>query len=139
MAKTVAETAATSIGGPTANQAPPERGRDNRAQAPIRWPKPNAAGIAFFLVWLVGVVLALGVPGLIVGPQEETAPTRDILLAGGFTVVGCLIMIVSAYIFYRRTGELAAVMFGAVPAFSCLAGGVILAATKLTATGTGVG
>jgi hypothetical protein len=135
----MAKTSTTSIGGPPANQAPPERGRDNKAQAPIRWPKPNRVAVSFFLVWLVGVILALPLPGFIVNPGEETAPTEDILLAGGLTVVGCLIMMVSAYVFYRRTGEIAAVMFGAVPAFSCLAGGVIIAATKLTATGTGVG
>ncbi len=134
MAKT-----STTIGGGTANQSAPVRHSDNRAQAPIKWPKPDGVGVGLFLLWVVGVVVALGVPGLIVGPSEQTAPTGDILLAGGLTVVGCLIMIASAYIYYRRSGEIAVVMLGAVPAFSCLAGGVILAATKLTATGTGVG
>jgi hypothetical protein len=84
------------------------------------------------------VVIALAIPGLIVNPNEETAPRNDVLLAGGLTVVGCLIMIVASYVAYRRSGEIALVMLGGVPAFSCLAGGIILAATKLTATGTGM-
>jgi hypothetical protein len=133
MAKTTA-----SIG--PANQAAPVRdAHENRAQAPIRWPRPDGVGTVLFLAWLVGVIVALAVPGLIVNPGAETAPTRDILLAGGLTVVGCLIMIVSSYVAYRRSGEIALVMLGGVPAFSCLAGGIILAATKLTATGTGIG
>jgi hypothetical protein len=131
MAKTTA-----SVG--PANQAAPVREHDNRAQAPIRWPRPDGVGIALFLVWLVGVVVALAIPGLIVNPNEETAPRNDVLLAGGLTVVGCLVMIVASYVAYRRSGEIALVMLGGVPAFSCLAGGIILAATKLTATGTGM-
>jgi hypothetical protein len=48
-------------------------------------------------------------------------------------------MMVSAYILYRRTHEVGFAVFGAVPAASCLAMGIVLAATKLTGTGAGVG
>lgn len=113
--------------------------RDNRAQAPIRWPRPTPGGIALVLLWLVGVALALFVPALIVRPGELTAPTEDVLTALGCTIVGTVIMMVTSYILYRRTREVGLVIVGAVPAFACLAGGIILAASKLTGTSTGVG
>lgn len=111
----------------------------DRAQAPIRWPRPDAAGVVLVLLWIAGVVLALFVPALIVSPGQEVAPTEDVLWALGCTVVGTLVMTVASMVLYRRTGEVGVVVLGAVPAFSCLAGGIVLAATKLTGTGTGVG
>jgi hypothetical protein len=91
------------------------------------------------LLWVAGVAVALFVPALIVSPGQLTAPTEDVLVALGCTVVGTVLMMVTAYVLYRRTGEVGAVILGAVPAFSCLAGGIVLAATKLTGTGAGVG
>lgn len=129
--------AKTSIAGTTTAQGPEPTG--NRAQAPIKWPKLGVGDAVLALLWLGGVVLALGVPALIVSPGELTAPTSDIVTALICTSVGALVMVATSYILYRRTKEVGFFVLGGVPAFACLAGGVILAATKLTGTGTGVG
>ena len=110
-----------------------------RAQAPIRFPKPNAIDSVLVLIWAAGVLVALVAPMLFVRPGELTADTPDIIRAVTCTLVGSTLMIVSSYILYRRTHEVGAFVLGGVPAFACMAGGIILAATKLTGTGTGVG
>ena len=122
--------------GPAGSGAAPA-GTNARAQPPIRWPRPDGAGLLLMLVWVVGVVFALAVPAFIVSPGDATAPTADVLWALASTVVGTLVMMVSAYLLYRRTHEVGFAVLGAVPAFSCLAGGIVLAATKLTGTGLG--
>jgi hypothetical protein len=109
-----------------------------RAQAPIRWPRPDGIGIVLILVWLVGVVFALPIPGLIVSPGSLKAPTEDVVWALVSTAAGTLVMMVSSYILYRRTREVGFAILGAVPAMSCLAMGIVLAATKLTGTGSGI-
>ena len=117
----------------------PRPAQAQRAQAKIRWPRLDATSIVLIALWAAGVLVALAVPGLIVGPGEEGAPTGRVLAAFACTAVGGLIMIVSSWIIYRRTKEIGVFVLGGVPAFSCIAGGVIFMATKLTETGTGVG
>jgi hypothetical protein len=112
-------------------------GTTARAQPPIRWPRPDAVGVVLILFWLVGVALALAVPALIVSPGETTAPTEDVIWALVSTVIGTLVMLISSYLLYRRTHEVGFAVLGGVPAASCLAMGIVLAATKLTGTGTG--
>jgi hypothetical protein len=124
--------------GPAGSAASPA-GTAGRAQPPIRWPKPDATGVVLILLWLVGVAFALFVPALIVSPGKEVAPTEDVVWALISTVGGTLVMMTTAYILYRRTREVGFAVLGAVPAFSCLAMGIVLAATKLTGTGSGVG
>jgi hypothetical protein len=124
--------------GPAGSAASPA-GSAERAQPPIRWPRPDAVGVVLILLWLAGVALALFVPALIVSPGKEVAPTEDVVWALVCTVVGTLVMMTTAYILYRRTREVGFAVLGAVPAFSCLAMGIVLAATKLTGTGAGVG
>ena len=110
-----------------------------RSQAPIRWPKLNPIDTVLVLIWAAGVAVALLAPMLFVRPGELTAPAGDIIQALTCTAVGSLVMLVSSYILFRRTAEVGVFVLGGVPAFTCLAGGIILAATKLTGTGTGVG
>lgn len=129
--------AKTSMAGTTTTQGPGPTG--NQAQAPIKWPKLGAVDAVLGLLWLGGVALALVVPALIVRPGELTAPTEDVVMALIVTSVGVVIMAATAYILYRRTREVGYFVLGGVPAFACFAGGVILAATKLTGTATGVG
>jgi hypothetical protein len=123
--------------GPAGSAAAPA-GTTDRAQPPIRWPKPDTVGVVLILIWIVGVAFALFVPALIVSPGALKAPTDDVVRALVCTVFGTLLMMISAYILYRRTGEVGFAILGAVPAASCLAMGIILAATKLTGTGSGV-
>ena len=68
--------------GPAGSAAAPA-GTTERAQAPIRWPRPDAVGVVLILLWVIGVVFALFVPALIVSPGEEVAPTEDVVWALG--------------------------------------------------------
>src|SRR4051812_23745688 len=124
--------------GPAGSGASPA-GTTARAQPPIRWPHPDAIGIFLMLIWVVGLAFALAVPAFIVSPGETVAPPADVVWALVSTVVGALVMLVSAYVMYRRTHEVGFAVLGGVPAASTLAGGIVLAATKLTGTGLGGG
>jgi hypothetical protein len=104
---------------------------DLRAQPPIRWPHPNRRSVAFVGLWLVGLCIALLVPASIVGPGEESAPVGDVWTAFSFTVLGAAVMLGAATLLYRRTGDAGAMVLGGVPAVATVAGGIILATTKL--------
>lgn len=103
-----------------------------RAQAPIRWPHPDRPTLALLGVWVFGLVVALLVAGLIVPPSSTTAEPARVWAAFGGTVVGCAIMIATSFAAYRRSHEGGVLVLGLVPAFSCIIGGLILAASKLT-------
>jgi hypothetical protein len=110
------------------------RHEPERELAPIRWPHPGWAFLALLGVWLVGLMLAVFVPALIVPPGENTAPTGDVLLALGCTFLGAMVMLGVGLAFWRRHEDPVATTFGVVPAIAVIAGGVIMAATKLTGT-----
>jgi hypothetical protein len=81
-------------------------------------------------VWVVGLIVALGIPAFIVPPGQRSADAGPVLLALGTTVVGALIMLSAAFGLWRRHHEPLVSILGAVPAISCVAGGIMLAATK---------
>lgn len=83
-------------------------------------------------VWAVGLLLALVVPALIVGPGERTAPEAQVWAAFSCTVAGAVVMLLAALALYRHSHDWADAVWGIVPAFSVIVGGVILTATKLT-------
>jgi hypothetical protein len=107
---------------------------EDRAQPPIRWPHPTLAHAGLVALWGVGVFVAIFVPAFIVSPGARTAPSGDVWLAFGTTVVGAGIMILAASLLWRRTRDVAYFVMGAVPAFAGLAGGAIFAAAKLSGT-----
>jgi len=104
---------------------------EERAQAPIRWPHPNSRDLSLVGLWAVGIFVALFVPALFVAPTAKNPPTGDVWLAFGSTLVGSAVMLAAAGMLWRRKADASLLLMGAVPAVSCVAGGVILAATKL--------
>lgn len=87
------------------------------------------------LVELAGVgaalLFALVAPALVVPPGRANAPTGQVLLAVGLTVLGVLVALAIALLAYRRTRNFSWLIIGLVPSFALLAGGAIMAATKL--------
>ena len=115
-----------------ASSRDPVRPIGDRAQAPIRWPHPDAPTLVMVGVWAVGVFVALFVPALFVAPTAKNPPTGDVVKAFGSTVVGALIMIGAATVLWRRKADSSVLLMGLVPAAACLVGGIILAASKLS-------
>jgi hypothetical protein len=101
-----------------------------RAQAPIRWPRPDRASLMFTAVWAVGLAIALVTPAFIVSPGQKSAGGGEVLLALTMTVFGALIMLIAAFGLWRQHREPLVSILGAVPAIACVAGGIMLAATK---------
>ncbi|MFN8074960.1 MAG: hypothetical protein U0Q15_21110 [Kineosporiaceae bacterium] len=103
-----------------------------RSVAPFRRPRPSRAELGYFGLWVLGLVLALFVPALVVGPTQTDAPAGRVWGAFAITVAGALVMIGAAMLMWRRSKDSTVLVFGGVPAVACIAGGVILVATKLT-------
>jgi uncharacterized membrane protein len=119
--------------GPAQNVGPAE---EERAQAPIRWPRPDRFTLGLIVVWVVGLVVALAVPALIVSPTERHPSTGATWLAFAFTLIGALAMLAASYVHYRRTRDPSVFTLGSVAGISLIVGGIILVATKL---GGGIG
>jgi len=105
-----------------------------RAQAPIRWPRPDRSSLMFTAIWVLGLAIALVTPAFIVPPGQKTAGTGEVLLALSMTVFGAVVMGLAAFGFWRKHREPLVILLGAVPAIACVAGGIMLAATKTFAS-----
>jgi hypothetical protein len=116
----------------------PVRATGERAQPPIRWPRPDRPTLTLVGLWAVGVFVALFVPALFVAPTAKNPPAGQVWLAFSSTVIGAIIMLASVFALWRRNRDSAVFVLGTVPAVACVAGGIILAATKLLGT-TGSG
>ncbi len=105
---------------------------DNRAQAPIRWPKPDGTTITALVLWVVGMVVALAVPALLVPPSSTTATPSEVWTAFTISVVGAVIVLGATGFHFRRKGDAAVLILGLVPAFATVCGGIIFATTILS-------
>ena len=114
--------------GPAQNVGPAE---EERAQAPIRWPRPDKFTLALLVAWVVGLVIALAVPALIVPPTAQHPSTGQTWFAFMFTVIGAVIMLTVSTLHYRREHEFTVATMATVCAIAVLVGGIILVATKL--------
>jgi peptidoglycan/LPS O-acetylase OafA/YrhL len=104
---------------------------DDRAQAPIRWPRPDRRTITLAVVYAVGVVVALVVPALIVPPTAKNPSPGQAWLAFAFTLLGAGIMLVATMAHYRRKRDASVLTLGGVSAAALVLGGIILVATML--------
>jgi peptidoglycan/LPS O-acetylase OafA/YrhL len=104
---------------------------DERAQPPIRWPHPDRSSLGLVALWAVGLVVALLLPAAFVSPTAKNPPIGDVVLAFGSTVVGAAMMIGISMVLWRRMKDASVLVMGLVPAVAVVAGGVILAATKI--------
>jgi hypothetical protein len=114
--------------GPAQNVGPAE---EERAQAPIRWPRPDRLTLVLIVVWVVGLIIALAVPALIVPPNAQHPSTGQTWFAFSFTLIGVLIMLAASIVHYRREHDPSIFTLAGVSAIAVLIGGVILVATKL--------
>jgi hypothetical protein len=103
----------------------------NRAQAPIRWPRPDRGSVVVGAIWVIGLLIALVVPALIVPPYETHPDVGRTWFAFLFTVIGFAIMIAMSLLQYRRKRDGSILTLGSVSAIAVLLGGIILVATKL--------
>lgn len=77
-------------------------------------------------VWLLGLLIAAVVPALLVSPAADTNPSGTALVVAlSATVVGSLVMVLSAYLLYRRTGSIGAALIAFVPSFVLVVFGVL--------------
>jgi hypothetical protein len=119
--------------GPAHDVGPAE---EERAQAPIRWPRPDRFTLGLIAVWVVGLIIALAVPALIVPPTARHPSPGETWFAFAFTLLGALIMLVASIVQYRRNHDPSVFTLGGVSALAVILGGIILVATKL---GGGIG
>jgi hypothetical protein len=103
----------------------------NRAQAPIRWPRPDRFTLGLIAVWVVGLVISLAVPATIVPPTARNPSPGQTWLAFLFTMIGTTIMLTVSAIQYRRKRDPSVLTLGGVSAVAVILGGIILVATKL--------
>jgi hypothetical protein len=82
-------------------------------------------------LWVAGLLVALAVPALVVSPGAQTAPTGRIWLAFAVTVTGAAMMLAAVLALYRRVRDSSVLTLGVVPAVAVVAGGIILAVTKI--------
>jgi hypothetical protein len=104
---------------------------DNRAQAPIRWPRPDPTSVVLGVIYAIGLVVALAVPALIVPPSSTHPQVGRTWFAFLFTVIGAGLMLVSALVHFRRKRDGTILTIATVSAISVFLGGIILVATKL--------
>lgn len=93
--------------------------------------KPSRANVVSLVVVAMGFVIALGAPSLVVSPGQPSASLGEVLLAFGLTAVGVAISLVAGGLAYRRTRDYGWLIATGVPAVALVAGGAILAATKV--------
>lgn len=104
-----------------------------RRNPPINAAGPPSRASKLSIVFIaVGYLVGLAVPSFIVSPGELNASTGSVVLAFGFTVLGVVIALVAGFIALRRTGNFAWLIITAVPSVAIVAGGAILAGTKLS-------
>lgn len=84
-------------------------------------------------VWVAGLVLATVPAALVVPPSQEAATLGAVSLAVALTLLGSMVVVAAGIILWKHHDDSAVLTFGAVPAVALVTGGVIMAATKLTA------
>ncbi|GAB7192648.1 hypothetical protein NUM3379_33570 [Kineococcus sp. NUM-3379] len=144
----------SSAGSATGSHAPTGHGdhaptghAEHRALAPIRWRRPDRGTTLSMALWAVGLLIALVVPAILAPPEfgntgdpgagsvqphgNPGISGLNIGLAMGATVLGSLIMLVSAYALHRRTGSIGAAILAFVPTFVVVVSGAIIATMLL--------
>ncbi|GAA0302124.1 hypothetical protein [Kineococcus aurantiacus] len=110
----------------------PSRHEEQRAIAPIRWPRPSGGTVVALVIWLVGVLVSAVVPLLLLGADPyEAAPGGRIVVGLVFTLVGALIMVFSAYLLYRKSGSIGAAILAFVPSFVMAVLGILMTTMKV--------
>lgn len=104
---------------------------DGRAQAPIRWPRPDRFTLVIGAVWVLGLLIAIAVPALIQSPNAKNPQVGTTWFAFLFTALGAGIMLVCSLVQWRRKRDGSVLALSGVAAAAVFLGGIILVATKL--------
>jgi hypothetical protein len=120
---------------------------DPSASAPVHDPEPlplrrrnpplhpgpptSRSSMVSLVVIVIGYLISLGAPSLVVSPGATSAPLSRVVAAFGLTVLGVVISLGAGLLAFRRTHNWAWLIITGVPAVSLIAGGAILAATKV--------
>ena len=104
---------------------------DDRAQAPIRWSRPEASSVVLGVIYFIGLIIALAVPALIVPPSATHPEVGRTWFAFLFTVIGAGTMLVASLLHFRRKRDGTVLTLATVSAISVFLGGIILVAVKL--------
>jgi hypothetical protein len=123
--------ATTSAHGSQQTAEPPAE----RAQPPIRWPRPNRSSLLTIAFWALGLLVALLIPAMIVPPGQKTASVSAAWTAFSFTVLGAAMMIAATSWHYLRTKDSGILLLGLVPGGSVILGGIMLATVKILGPG----
>ena len=87
--------------------------------------RPSRASVVSLVIVGIGYLISL------VSPSAPSAPMSRVLAAFAFTVLGVAVSVVAGFLAFRRTHNWAWLIITGVPAVSLVAGGAILAATKV--------
>lgn len=102
-----------------------------RALAPMRKLQPNRGVVLALAVWVLGLVLAGIIPLVLLGANPYEAASGARIVTGlAFTLVGCLVMVFSAYLLYRKTGSIGAAILAFVPSFTLATLGMLMTTMK---------
>jgi len=92
---------------------------------------PSRSSVVSLVVVGIGYLISLAAPSLVVSPSAPSAPMSRVLAAFALTLLGVTISVAAGLLAYRRTRNWAWLIITGVPAVSLVAGGAILAATKV--------
>lgn len=93
--------------------------------------KPARASLVTLAIVGVGYLVSLVAPSMVVSPSQPTAPLSRVVIAFALTVLGVAISFIAGLVAFRRDRNWAWLIITGVPAVSLIAGGAILAATKV--------
>lgn len=102
-----------------------------RAQPPIRWPRPNRSSVLTIALWGLGLLVGLLIPATIVPPTQATATVGEAWTAFSITVLGAAMMVSATAWQFRRTRDASILILGVVPGSTLVVGGIILATVKV--------
>jgi len=109
----------------------PGHHEEQRAIAPIKWPKPSSGTVVALAIWVVGVLVSAIVPLILLGwDPYEAAPGGRIAAGVIASLIGALIMVFSAYLLYRKSGSIGAAILAFVPSFVLACLGILMMTMK---------
>lgn len=97
----------------------------------MRWPRPDALSILFFVGWVLGILVSTVIPYLILPPTTADPEAGLVGIAFAVTIAGIGIFVLSGLAMWRHLRSQAVLVFALVPAVSIGSGGIILTATLL--------
>ncbi|NAZ76854.1 hypothetical protein GTQ99_15710 [Kineococcus sp. T13] len=116
----------------SAHATPPVHHEEQRFRAPVRWSRPSSGTLVALGVWVVGLVLAGLVPLFLLGADPYESASGGLIVTGlCFTLAGSLVMVLSAYLLYRKSGSIGAAILAFVPSFVFAVLGILMATMKV--------